>query len=67
MYIGGEWMDGATFVVSDKFTGEPIGTVASASREQVRQAVDFAAEAFARNRVTPYARYEILQDRKSVV
>ena len=60
MYIGGEWMDGATFVVSDKFTGEPIGTVASASREQVRQAVDFAAEAFARNRVTPYARYEIL-------
>ena len=60
MFIGGEWVNGATFVVTDKFTGEPIGTMASASREQVRQAVNFAAEAFAGNRLTPYARYEIL-------
>ena len=61
MYIGGEWVDGAgTFVVSNKFTGEPVATVQSASREQVAQAVQAAASAFARLRLTPYARYEIL-------
>ena len=61
MYIGGEWIDGAgTFVVSNKFTGEPVATVQSASREQVAQAVRAAASAFTRLRLTPYARYEIL-------
>jgi succinate-semialdehyde dehydrogenase / glutarate-semialdehyde dehydrogenase len=61
LFIGGEWLDGAsTFVVTDKFTAEPIASVASASREQVRQAVQAAADAFARNRLTPYTRYEIL-------
>ena len=61
LLIGGEWLDGAsTFVVTDKFTAQPIASVASASREQVRRAVQAAADAFARNRLTPYARYEIL-------
>ena len=61
LFIGGEWLDGAsTFVVTDKFTGNPLASVASASREQVRRAVQAAADAFARNRLTPYARYEIL-------
>ena len=61
MYIGGEWVDGAgTFVVSNKFTGEPVATVQSASREQVAGAVQAAASAFTRLRLTPYARYEIL-------
>jgi succinate-semialdehyde dehydrogenase / glutarate-semialdehyde dehydrogenase len=61
MYIDGEWVNGAgTFVVSNKFTGEPVATVQSASRGQVTQAVQAAASAFARLRLTPYARYEIL-------
>jgi succinate-semialdehyde dehydrogenase/glutarate-semialdehyde dehydrogenase len=61
MYIGGEWVDGAsTFAVTDKFTGEPVAMVACASREQVSQAVAAAAGAFARQRLTPQARYEIL-------
>ena len=61
LFIGGEWLDGAsTFVVTDKFTAKPLASVASASREQVRRAVQAAADAFARNRLTPYARYEIL-------
>lgn len=61
LLIGGEWLDGAsTFVVTDKFTAKPLASVASASREQVRRAVQAAADAFARNRLTPYARYEIL-------
>lgn len=61
MLIDGEWVKGeSTFVVTDKFTGEPVAAVGSASREQVSQAVRAAARAFARRRVTPYERYEIL-------
>jgi acyl-CoA reductase-like NAD-dependent aldehyde dehydrogenase len=61
LYIGGEWLDGASsFVVEDKFTGDKVATVAAASREQVSQAVQAAASAFASQRLTPYARYEIL-------
>ena len=61
LLIGGEWVDGAsTFIVADKFTAKPLASVASASREQVRRAVQAAADAFARNRLTPYTRYEIL-------
>jgi succinate-semialdehyde dehydrogenase/glutarate-semialdehyde dehydrogenase len=68
MYIGGEWVDGAsTFLVADKFTGEPIATVASASREQVSQAVRAAASAFARQRLAPNARYEILHRAAALV
>jgi acyl-CoA reductase-like NAD-dependent aldehyde dehydrogenase len=61
LYIGGEWLDGASsFVVADKFTGEKVATVAAASREQVSLAVQAAASAFANQRLTPYARYQIL-------
>ena len=61
LYIGGEWRDGASsFVVADKFTGEKVATVAAASREQVSLAVQAAASAFANQRLTPYARYQIL-------
>jgi succinate-semialdehyde dehydrogenase/glutarate-semialdehyde dehydrogenase len=61
LYIDGEWLDGASsFVVEDKFTGDTLATVAAASREQVSKAVQAAASAFARQRLTPYARYEIL-------
>ena len=51
LYIGGNWVDGAsTFVVTDKFTGDPIASVA----------VQAAATAFAGHKLTLYARYEIL-------
>jgi succinate-semialdehyde dehydrogenase/glutarate-semialdehyde dehydrogenase len=68
MLIGGEWVDGAsTFEVADKFTGRPIATVAAASREQVGQAVGAAAAAFARQRLAPYTRYEILHRAAALV
>jgi acyl-CoA reductase-like NAD-dependent aldehyde dehydrogenase len=68
MYIGGEWVNGAsTFVVANKFTGEPIAIVQSASREQVAQAVQAAASSFAQRRLTPYARYEILHRAATLV
>ncbi|HEY2677771.1 MAG TPA: aldehyde dehydrogenase family protein [Steroidobacteraceae bacterium] len=61
LFIGGEWIEGASsFVVEDKFTGEKVATVAAASREQVSQAVSAAVNAFARQQLSPYARYEIL-------
>lgn len=61
MYIDGEWVASErSFIVTDKFTGEPIATVSSALREQVSQAVSAAASAFARSHPTPYARYEWL-------
>jgi succinate-semialdehyde dehydrogenase/glutarate-semialdehyde dehydrogenase len=61
LFIGGEWVGGASsFVVEDKFTGEKVATVAAASREQVSQAVAAAVNAFARQQLPPYVRYEIL-------
>jgi succinate-semialdehyde dehydrogenase/glutarate-semialdehyde dehydrogenase len=68
MYIGGEWVNGgSTFAVADKFTGAPIATVAAAARAQVTQAVQAAAGAFARHRLAPYARYEILHRAAAIV
>ena len=68
MYIGGEWVNGAsTFVVDNKFTGEPLAIVQSASRKQVTQAVQAAARSFAQRRLTPYARYEILHRAAAIV
>lgn len=62
MYIDGSWVDGAsTFVVTDKFTGQPIARVTTASREQLADAVRSAEASFARQRLAPYARYEILR------
>ncbi|MGE0359833.1 MAG: aldehyde dehydrogenase family protein [Vicinamibacterales bacterium] len=68
LYIDGEWTDGtSTFVVADKFTGESLATVAAASREHVAAAVAAAARAFARQRLPPYARYEILHRTATLV
>jgi succinate-semialdehyde dehydrogenase / glutarate-semialdehyde dehydrogenase len=68
LLIDGKWVNGAsTFSVADKFTGERIATVASASREQVHGAVQAGADAFARHRLTPYARFEILQRAASLL
>jgi succinate-semialdehyde dehydrogenase/glutarate-semialdehyde dehydrogenase len=62
LLIGGEWTEGASqFEVTNKFTGERIATVASASRDQVGRAVAAAADKFKRTRLTASARYEFLQ------
>ena len=62
LFIGGTWVNGtSTFPVVDKFTGEQIATVASPSHDQVHQAVQAAADACARNAMTPYGRFEVLE------
>mgnify|MGYP003652114964 CR=1 FL=1 len=65
LYIGGKWMqasDGQTFEVLDPATEQVIAEVASASKEDVTQAVDAASAAAAGWAVTaPRARAEILR------
>ncbi len=48
LYVGGEWIDGEAepVEVHDPATGERLASVASASPEQVRRAVDLAHTAF---------------------
>jgi succinate-semialdehyde dehydrogenase / glutarate-semialdehyde dehydrogenase len=61
MLIDGEWVDGAsTFAVTDKFSGEPLARVGSASSEHVSRAAAAAAAAFERQRSTSQQRYQIL-------
>ena len=62
-YIAGQWMEGQSSRVnenpSDK--ADPVGTYASASADQVNQAVGAAKKAFAAwSRTSPQARSEIL-------
>lgn len=62
MYIGGEWLTGGpSFTVTDKFTGDAIAMVPSASREHIRQSAEAASAAFQRARLTSYTRYLVLQ------
>jgi succinate-semialdehyde dehydrogenase / glutarate-semialdehyde dehydrogenase len=62
LYIDGEWVAGAaTFPLIDKFSDDVLAHVASASHDQVSQAVGAAVAAFERQRLTPQARYQILQ------
>jgi len=60
--IGGEWQagDGPDSTLLDKFTCQPVASVAAASREQVRQATKRAAEANRGKLPGPYERGEIL-------
>jgi succinate-semialdehyde dehydrogenase/glutarate-semialdehyde dehydrogenase len=49
LFVGGEWVpasDGARFDVVDPSNGSLVATVASATREDTRQAIDAAAAAF---------------------
>jgi acyl-CoA reductase-like NAD-dependent aldehyde dehydrogenase len=49
LFIGGEWKDsggGGTFEDRDPFTGDVVATVAAATREDARAAVEAAAAAF---------------------
>ncbi|MDQ7850043.1 MAG: aldehyde dehydrogenase family protein [Armatimonadota bacterium] len=61
MLIGSEWVDAeATLSVLDKYTGEVIGRVPQASREDVREAVAAAEAAFAARPLSPQERWRIL-------
>lgn len=62
LYIGGEWQPGDGIAVRDPSTGKVIGTVADASVEDARRAVDAAEAAAAGWRETPARqRSEILR------
>jgi betaine-aldehyde dehydrogenase len=56
MFIGGEWSDaqgGETFQVFNPATGEAVDSVPKGGREDVRRAVDTAAEAYEKWSETP--------------
>jgi vanillin dehydrogenase len=65
LLIGGRWVEsgsGRTFETSDPYTGETVGTVAAASREDAKKAANSAGEAFAEWSASPPAkRRELLQ------
>ncbi len=49
LFVGGEWVpasDGARFDVVDPSNGSLVASVASATREDTRRAIDAAAAAF---------------------
>ena len=62
LFIDGVWVDGAagTRPVLDKYTGETIGIVDQASREQVDAAVVAARRSFERTVLDPQQRYTLL-------
>jgi betaine-aldehyde dehydrogenase len=66
MFIGGEWVPasaGAETPIVSPFDGQPIDAVPTATREDVRRAVDAAREAFDRGpwpRAAPRVRAEVL-------
>ncbi len=62
LLIDGEWVAGGfSSSVTDKYTGDAIAAVASASREQVREAVASARRAFQAGPPGAYERWEILK------
>ncbi|GIP31561.1 aldehyde dehydrogenase family protein [Paenibacillus sp. J2TS4] len=62
LLINGQWLEtGETLEVLNKFTGEAMGAVSVAGKEQVDQAVFAALKAFQTNPLPPYRRYEILK------
>ena len=63
LLVGGEWItDSSTLPVVDKYTGEVIGTVPTASRETVEKAVASARSAFPDYSRTPaHTRFRILE------
>lgn len=62
MLIGGRWIEGEGSVIPvvDKWTGEALGRVRSASAAQVDAAVAAARDAFAAVRIEPYERSRLL-------
>jgi succinate-semialdehyde dehydrogenase/glutarate-semialdehyde dehydrogenase len=61
LLIGGAWRQGdSIFEVSDKTTGQLIGTCEAASHAQVDEAVASADRAFRESRLEPWDRFRIL-------
>ena len=62
LFVDGAWVDGAagTRPVLDKYSGETIGAVDQASREQVDAAVVAARRSFERTVLDPQQRYTLL-------
>ena len=62
LFIDGAWIDGAagTRPVLDKYSGETIGAVDQASREQVDAAVAAGRRSFERTGLDPQQRYTVL-------
>jgi acyl-CoA reductase-like NAD-dependent aldehyde dehydrogenase len=67
--IDGRWVDGAagTQPVVDKYSGEPIGEVDRASRDQVDAAIASARRSFERIVLDPQQRYTMLMQTASLV
>jgi len=64
LFVDGAWIDGAggTRPVLDKYSGETIGEVDQASREQVDGAVAAARRSFERTVLDPQQRYALLMN-----
>ncbi len=68
LFVNGAWVSGAGRVpVVDKFTGEPIGTVEQATREQVDGAVSAARASFERHPLDGQRRYQVLHDTAALI
>ena len=68
LFVDGRWVDGeTTFVLKDKYSGDVLGEVARASREQVASAVGAAKRAFQTRVLPPHDRYQILHEAASLV
>ena len=68
LFLDGAWVEGSEATpVFDKFTGEPIGVAARATRELVDRAVRGARTSFERDRLDAQRRYQILHDTASLV
>jgi succinate-semialdehyde dehydrogenase/glutarate-semialdehyde dehydrogenase len=69
LLIGGDWHEGSRppLEVRDKFTGDVIGTVDCAGRDQIDAAVAAARRSFERCVPDPHARYTMLQRTAALV
>lgn len=60
-YINGQWrMTGDFLTVKNKYTGDVLARVATASGKEVDEAITGAQQAFRENTLTPWQRYRIL-------
>jgi succinate-semialdehyde dehydrogenase/glutarate-semialdehyde dehydrogenase len=69
LLIGGDWHDGRRprLDVTDKFTGDVIGTVECADRGQIDAAITAARQSFERHPLDPQARFTLLQKTAALV
>jgi acyl-CoA reductase-like NAD-dependent aldehyde dehydrogenase len=60
MFIDGQWMNGDSVQVTDKYTGDVLGTLAEATPSQVDAAINAADVSFRERPLSSFERYEIL-------